>query len=156
MMKAHGRMFGLVLPLFAMAVCPLAHAQDLGCTVSILRGDFAVVISGQTGVGPTAPGGPNPVPRSGVSMTRFDGQGNVTDLDHIVSNGAQPPTDWRSGVGTYAINPDCTGMLTVNFAAPAPPLILYFVVGKWGNAFRGVVGAPGASITADGIKLQLF
>ena len=36
----------------------------------------------------------------------------------------------------------------------APPLILYFVVGKLGNVFRGVVGAPGANVTADGIKLE--
>ncbi|MGH9646723.1 MAG: hypothetical protein ACRD4E_07905 [Bryobacteraceae bacterium] len=118
-----------------------------------MRGDFAVVISGQTGVGPTAPGGSTPVPRSGVAMTRFDGQGNVTDLDHIVGNGVQPSTDLRAGTGTYTVNPDCTGNLTVNFVG-APPLILYFVVGKWGNAFRGVVAAPGANVTADGIKLE--
>jgi hypothetical protein len=86
-------------------------------------------------------------------MTRFDGRGKVTDLDHIVGNGVQPATEWRSGEGTYTVNADCTGNLTVNFVG-APPLILYFVVGRWGSAFRGVVGAPGADITADGIKLQ--
>jgi|HubBroStandDraft_6_1064221.scaffolds.fasta_scaffold17942_4 hypothetical protein len=147
MLQLHRRMLKTGLPLLAMALCPIARAQVAICSNSTLRGDFAVVISGQTGV-PT-----NPVPRSGVAMTRFDGQGNVTDLDHIVGDGAQPPTDWRSGTGTYTVNTDCTGKFQVNFDG-APPLILYFVVGKAGNAFRGVVGAPGANVTADGIKLE--
>jgi hypothetical protein len=147
MMNAHVRMFWTALPLLAMAVCPQAHAQQY-CSNGTLKGDFAVVISGQTGV-PTSP-----LLRSGVAMTQFDGLGGVTDLDHIVANGTQPPTDWRPGTGTYTINTNCTGMMVVNFAAPAPPLILFFVVGNGGNAFRGVVGAPGANVTADGIKLE--
>jgi hypothetical protein len=145
-------MLWTALPLLAMAVCPLAQAQQQYCSNALLRGSFAVVITGQTGVGPTAPGGPNPVPRSGVSMTQFDGLGGVIDVDHIVGNGAQPSTDWRSGTGTYTVNPDCTGVFTVNFAA-GPPLTVFFVVGNGGNAFRGAVGAPGANVTADGIKL---
>lgn len=88
-------------------------------------------------------------------MTRFDGLGGVTDVDHIVGNGVQPPTDWRSGTGTYTVNPDCTGKFEVQFAG-APPLVVFFVVGKLGNAFRGVVGALGANVTADGIKLEAF
>jgi hypothetical protein len=149
MMQAKRKILGAVLPLLAMALCPAAR-QELVCSNSTLRGDFAVVISGQTGV-PT-----NPVPRSGVAMTRFDGEGNVTDLDHIVGNGTQPPTEWRSGMGTYTVNPDCTGKFEVQFPSGGPTLVLYFVVGKFGNAFRGVVGAPGANVTADGIKLEAF
>ena len=149
MLETHRRIFGTVLPFLAMALCPAARAQVAVCSNSTLRGDFAVVISGQTGVGTASP-----APRSGVSMTRFDGQGNVTDTDHIVADGVQPPTDWRTGgTGTYTVNPDCTGKFEVNFTG-APPLILFFVVGKSGNAFRGVVGAPGANVTADGIKLE--
>jgi hypothetical protein len=151
MLETSRRIFGAVLPLLAVAFCPAAHAQVASCSNSILRGDFAVLISGQTGVG-TA----NPIPRSGVAMTRFDGEGNVTDMDHIVANGVQPPTDWRTGgTGTYVVNPDCTGRFEVNFAG-APPLIIFFVVGRAGNQFRGVVGAPGASVTADGVKLESF
>src|ERR1035438_225841 len=92
MLETHRRIFGTVLPLLAMLVCPVARAQVVVCSNSTLRGDFAVVISGQTGVGT-----PTPAPRSGVAMTRFDGQGNVTDTDHIVADGVQPPTDWRTG-----------------------------------------------------------
>lgn len=147
MLQTHRKLFSSFLPLLALVLCPAARAQVATCSNSTLRGDFAVVISGQSGV-PT-----DAVPRVGVSMTRFDGQGNVTDLDHIVSNGAQPPSDWRSGSGTYMVNSDCTGKFQVNFPG-APQLVLYFVVGRAGNAFRGVVGAPGASITADGIKLE--
>jgi hypothetical protein len=147
MRKANGKLFWASLPLLAMVVCPQAQAQ-LFCSNAMLRGGFAVVITGQSGV-PASP-----APRSGVSMTRFDGQGGVTDTDHIVGNGAQPQTDWRYGTGTYTVNADCTGMFIVNFPAPAPPLIVFFVVGNGGNAFRGVVGLPGANITADGIRLE--
>jgi hypothetical protein len=145
--RANARMFWTALPLLAMALCMPAHAQQY-CSNATLRGDFAVVITGQTGLPST------PVPRSGVAMTQFDGLGGVVDLDHIVSDGTQPPTDWRPGTGTYTVNSDCTGMLVVNFAAPAPPLMLFFVVGSGGNTFRGVVGAAGANVTADGIRLE--
>jgi len=148
MLETHGWIRSAVLTLL-IALCPVAYSQMTVCSNSTMRGDFAVLVTGQTGVGT-----PTPVPRSGVAMTHFDGQGNVTDLDHIVANGVQPATEWRTGgVGTYTVNPDCTGKFEVNFPG-APPLVVYFVVGRFGNAFRGVVGAPGANVTADGIKLE--
>jgi hypothetical protein len=152
MFETHGKIFGTALPLIAMALCPAAYAQVAACSNSILRGDFAVLISGQTGVGTATP-----APRSGVAMTHFDGEGNLTDVDHIVGNGVQPTSEWRTGgTGTYTVNPDCTGKFEVQFPGGAPPLVLYFVVGKFGNAFRGAVGAPGANVTADGVKLEAF
>jgi len=150
MIQTIGKTLALLGPWFAFAFCVPANAQQVAavaCSNATLRGNFAVVISGQSGV-PSAP-----VPRVGVSMTRFDGVGNVFDLDHIVGNGEQPTDDWRTGTGTYTVNADCTGKFQVNFGA-GPPLVLYFVVGRVGNTFRGVVGAPGASITADGVKLE--
>ena len=71
MLKVTGKLFWTALPVLAMAVCPQAHAQ-LFCSNAMLEGSFAVVILGQSGV-PA-----NPAPRSGVSMTRFDGQGGLT------------------------------------------------------------------------------
>jgi hypothetical protein len=147
MLKVTGKLFWTALPVLAMAVCPQAHAQ-LFCSNAMLEGSFAVVISGQSGV-PA-----NPAPRSGVSMTRFDGQGGLTDTAHIVANGVQPPANWRSATGTYTVNPDCTGVFVVNYPAPETPLIVFFAVGNGGRAFRGVVGLPGANITVDGTRLE--
>jgi len=64
-------------------------------------------------------------------MAHFDGEGNLTDVDHVVLNGVPPAEEWRPGTGTYTINPDCTGSAVINTGNP--PIPLHFVVVNRGN-----------------------
>lgn len=139
-----------ILPILLVAASPLAHAQRwYVCSTATLKGTYATIISGQLAT-PTGP-----VAISGVAMTELDGEGHVvSNSDHIVRGGTQPPADWRGGSGTYTVNADCTGEMHINSEGGGPPLVLYFVIGKFGAVTRGVVGSPTANITADSVKVE--
>jgi hypothetical protein len=85
-------------------------------------------------------------------MRHFDGQGNSSQVDHIVVNGMPPTTEWTPGSGTYTINPDCTGTEVINSpSSPTGPLNLHFVVVREGKEIHEVV--DGNAVTAIGIKV---
>src|SRR5260370_2370821 len=84
--------------------------------------------------------GPN-LPLRGLFMAHYDGEGNLTLVDHIVINGVPPvhSEEWRPGSGTYTVNPDCTGSAVISTANP--PIPLHFVVVNHGTAIHLVVDA---------------
>ena len=98
-----------------------AHAQNGGgCSNGTLQGAYAFTVSGQifhaNGTADT---------RAGVASTNFDGAGNLTQDDFVMSSALggpvpSPDTDPLSGfhtneTGTYTVNPDCTGNATIDF-----------------------------------------
>jgi len=138
-----------ILPLLLMAASPLAHAERwFVCSVATLNGTYAAVISGQI----TTPTGP--VAISGVSMGQYDGQGHTSGIDHIVRGGTQPPTGWRPSIGTYTVNPDCTGTAHGTYEDGSPPLDLHFVIAKFGATIFFVVSSPTTNITAQAVKVE--
>lgn len=113
------------------------------CSDATLHGRYAFTITGQI-VTPAPAAGPV----SGVAMTDFDGQGNFTQLDHVLHNAQPPQEEWRPGSGPYHVNSDCTGymILTPQPTVPAdasPELRLEIVVGNEGTEIRTAVsGSP--------------
>ena len=103
-----------------------AQANDNdGCTLSTLKGDYGLRISGQVfnsaGVVVTQ--------RDGVVMQHYDGAGVVTQEDYVFGNGVliPGPTDPATGFhfhekGKYTVNSDCTGTATIDFPPPPEPL----------------------------------
>ena len=138
----------------------LAAGQARGaCSNDTLHGRYAFTITGQI-LAPVPAAGPV----SGVAITDFDGAGGLTQQDHLLHNGVLPVEDWRPGTGTYSINADCTGWMTINPqptvpADGSPDLKLYIVVAEDGHEIRTVVsGSPtvppfSASITSIGIRI---
>jgi hypothetical protein len=137
----------LLLPAFVAACALVAHAEHPAtCSNSTLKGDYAFTIAGNA----QTPSGV--VEIHGVALTQFDGEGNLTNTDHLVRNGTLPPADWRPGTGTYAVHENCTGELHIaNEGSPA--LDLYFVIAGHGLEIRGVVSDSGANISANGLKV---
>ena len=87
-------------------------------------------------------------------MGHFDGKGNYSQVDHVVVDGTLPPQEWMSGSGPYAVNPNCTGTLTINVpGSPFSPVKLHFVVVRQGKEIRTVVDSGSAS-TSIGIKVE--
>ena len=72
------------------------------CSNRTLRGSYALNIDG------TIFAGPNRLLLRGLAMRQFDGRGNLSQVDFTTINGAPAGTDWRSGLGTYEFNSDCT------------------------------------------------
>jgi len=165
-----------------------AKAQDgrapdgMVCTNAMLNGDYAFTVSGQLFI-PIGPGTFQSVQRQGVAMTHFDGFGNLSQVDLVLSDPSAPPppgappTDKLTGFhtdekGTYTVNPDCTGTFTINNPELTNPqtgkmtsgaiIVVKFVLSDHGRAIHTVVtaltppGAPGpvpALIRSEGHRL---
>jgi len=135
------------------------------CSNSTLRGEYAFTVSGQFFLP-----GPNDttvaVQRDGIAMTHFDGKGNLSQADYVLSSpnapappGA-PPADPVTGFhnqenGTYTVNSDCTGTFTiinpdfVDTTVAGPVITVKFVLSDSGRSIHTIVtslippGAPG-------------
>lgn len=170
-MRGFHKCFLTVLALaFFLPPAALAQSGDTdGCTNSTLTGDYAFKVSGQI----LPPGAPA-VQREGVAMTHFDGEGKLTQVDFLMSNGTPTagPTAPLTGFhiaesGSYKVFPDCTGQAEIRF--PTPPglssgavIDLMFVLSNHGNTIHTIVSRllpPGsttpvpASIHSDAEKL---
>ncbi|MGA2923056.1 MAG: hypothetical protein ABSE28_18265 [Candidatus Sulfotelmatobacter sp.] len=164
--------FTLALALHS-AVQAQANDND-GCTLSTLKGDYGLRISGQVfnsaGVVVTQ--------RDGVVKQHYDGAGVVTQEDYVFGNGVlvPGPTDPATGFhfheqGKYTVNSDCTGTATIDFPSPPEPgtsgavIEVMFVLSNHGRTIHQIVSSltpPGptggqttvpANIHADGEKL---
>jgi hypothetical protein len=90
-------------------------------------------------------------------MTRFDGRGNLSQVDFTTINGAPAGTDWRSGWGTYDLDPDCTGTMEIIQSDGSPTLRL--VVGDHGRTVYNIVegnatGAPAPGSTRHATSIR--
>jgi hypothetical protein len=136
----------VVAAIFAMAVPLSVLAQDNdGCSNRTLKGDYDFTITGQIFHSDGTVDN-----RAGVAITHFDGDGNLTQDDFVMSSSLagpvpSPDTDPVSGfhtneTGTYTVNSDCTGNATINF--PNKIVIkLMFVVKGSGDSIHTVVSS---------------
>jgi hypothetical protein len=120
---------------------------DRRCSNRTLDGSYGFTVEGLLAI--PGPG----IQIRGVVLQRYDGRGHITQVDHIVTDGAPPPEAWTPGSGTYTVNADCTGTATITVpSSPQPPLVVYFVVTKEGREIRQVV--EGNAVVATGEKVE--
>lgn len=131
----------LVLLTIALAASSSVSAHSRGCTNSTIKGNYAFTIHGQI----LTPNGPLLV--DGIAKTTFDGDGNLTQVDAVAINGGIAEV-WRPGTGTYSLNPDCTGTMTINNEGQAP-LHLVILVSHSGDRIHTVVTDTGFAVTSD-------
>jgi len=142
----------------------LAHQAD-GCSDETLKGTYGLRVSGEVLEGSSS----TVVQfKDGVDLATFDGKGNFSQEDFVLSNGAlmteQPtnPDGFNDGEsGPYMVNPDCTGTFTINETASRVVIIAMFVLTNGGQTMHAIVSSltittpggrvtPNASIHADG------
>ena len=123
-----------------------AQSEDGNCSVRTLRGSYGFSIDGQILAGPRAG------LLRGVSMTEFDGRGNLRQVDFTTINGVPTGTDWRPATGSYKVNPDCTGTAEIVQGDGSPTLKLRFVVVRDGKEVRTVV--EGNATGSVGIRVN--
>jgi hypothetical protein len=120
------------------------------CGIETLMGNYAVI-----GDGFAAPPPSTPLPFATLSLMTFDGSGNLTNKVTRSNNG-----NISRGVdsGTYTVNADCTGTMTIT--TPNPPFQLTFdlVIAdmQWrqGKEFYFIATTPGGAITASAKRIQ--
>jgi hypothetical protein len=118
---------------------------DFACTNETLRGKYGFTISGTR---PAVRGGPQ-VSLVGTALTTFHGDGSFEQFDNInVDSPAAPFQPDRPGMGTYNLNPDCTGSMTLTAAGVT--LELSIVVVDHGREIRTAVVTPNVIITSNG------
>jgi hypothetical protein len=92
------------------------------------------------------------LPIRGLALQRYDGRGNITQVDHLVTGGYPPSQDWTPGTGTYTVNADCTGVGVINSPSNPVPINIHFVIVDQGDQIMQVVDAN--AVTAMGIKVN--
>jgi hypothetical protein len=121
--------------------------REKRCSNRSLDGNYGFTVEGLLGI----PG--NGVPIRGVILQAYDGNGHLTQVEHVVVDGAPPSEEWTPGSGTYTVNPDCTGTATITIpSSGSPPLVVFFVVTKHGRMVREV--SNGNAIIATGEKVD--
>ena len=116
------------------------------CSNRTLHGSYALSIEG------TIFAGPNRLLLRGVAMREFDGRGNLSQVDFTTINGAPAGTEWRSGSGTYELNPDCTGTMEIIQTDGSPTLRLRLVVADHGRTTYDI--SEGNSTGATGTRVD--
>ena len=138
---------------------PVADAQSAGpesssvkgrpCSNSTLNGAYAFAIEG------AFVDAPSPLLIRGVALTQFDGRGHVTQVDHVVFNGALPPVGWTPATGWYRVNADCTGESELEIpGSPFSPVILRLSIGADGTHINTVVSKAGYVVSSTGTKVD--
>jgi hypothetical protein len=121
------------------------------CSNATLEGRYANI-----GHGFAAPPPNPPLPFATVSLMTLDGAGNLTNKVTRSNNG-----QISRGVdsGTYTVNADCTGTLTI--ATPNPPFQLTFDLvvadllgSEQGREFYFIATTPGGVITTAAKRIQ--
>jgi hypothetical protein len=121
--------------------------RDKHCSNRTLDGNYGFTVEGLLGI----PG--SGIQIRGVILQEYDGNGHLTQIEHVVVDGAPPSEVWTPGSGTYTVNADCTGTATITIpSSGAPPLVVYFVVTKQGRVVREV--SNGNAIIATGEKVE--
>jgi hypothetical protein len=118
------------------------------CSNRTLNGSYGYSSNGQV---LPAPGLSFPFTSTGIAT--FDGNGNVSWIEHTVIGGAQQGADWTSSTsGTYTVNSNCTATAVVVTPNSPVPLNLFFSLVQQGKQLYSVVN--GNAITGVWTRLN--
>jgi hypothetical protein len=150
MMKPATRNFAIALTIALTAAAATAQTVNKGCSNASLYGTFAYTSSGLLTAPPALAG-----PFGSVGAQNFDGNGNTTATAWTSQNGNIAQVTIK---GTYTVNPDCTGTMTLSVSVINPPMALppgqyFFVLDNTATEFQAVSLSPAQVLTAFG-KLQ--
>jgi len=130
-----------------------AVARDQGepraCTTETLEGSYGISISGARPAANFPPGTSEQI--IGVGVQTFDGDGNVTQttIEKGSLNGLGPA---RNATGTYTVNADCTGAITLHVVGVPFAVVFDIVIVNRGREIDAFVASPAASMVSTVAK----
>lgn len=125
------------------------HQDRFICTNETLNGKYGFTL---TGIRPTGPNSPQ-VAVVGTALTTFHGDGSLEQYDNLnVNSPAFPLQPDRPGLGSYSLNADCSGTMTLT--AGGMTLSLSIVVVDRGREIRTAVMTPNVIVTSNGRKID--
>jgi hypothetical protein len=130
---------------------PLREEDPFACSNETLAGTYGLSISG-TRPAPPTPGGtyvPGTIEQLiGVGTRTFDGAGNFTQITNEKGSLSGIPFPNRPVQGSYSVNPDCSGTLTLNIPGLPFSVVYDIVVVNHGREFQSIVASPQAVMVA--------
>lgn len=138
------KMLTLAVATIALVLMPRARAENRGCSNSMLNGAYAYTSTGSIASPPIVAG-----PFVEVGVQDFDGKGDTTATATLSQNGNILQV---SITGTYTLNPDCTGTMTLQVAPIGVTVHVYFALDSNGSAFQAIETDAGLVITRAGKK----
>jgi hypothetical protein len=129
----------IFMTLFVLGMAPTARAgEPRVCSNASLWGSF-----GFTSQGAQVANLPPPVlgPFGEIGRQTFDGRGNTEGVATLSGNGNIHRVTFQ---GTYVVNPDCTGEMTLYVSPLGSTVNLDFVIDDGGNELRAIVTGAGA------------
>ncbi|MBV8834605.1 MAG: hypothetical protein JO108_35855 [Acidobacteriaceae bacterium] len=127
------------LTALALGIGPTAKAADRECSNATLKGTFAYTSTGSIAAPPEVAG-----PFVEVGTQSFDGKGATTAAATLSQNGNILQV---TVTGTYTVNADCTGTMTLQVAPIGVTVDVFFAIDDGGNGFQAIETDPGLVIT---------
>jgi hypothetical protein len=123
---------------FALGIVPGAQADEhKECSNASLQGGFGFTSTGTLLALPA----PNAGPFAEIGRQTFDGKGDNTEGTATLS--ANGNTNHVTFFGTYGVNPDCTGSMTLLVLPLGRTITLDFVIDDDGAELRALItGSP--------------
>jgi len=109
--------------------------EDFGCSKATLKGEYAFSVLTTVAASPPGPG-------VVVGLGTFDGKGGFTQIDYPGNGGTDLGLDeaFRTGqTGSYTVNPNCTGFMTINLGPGVGVTENAFVISNGGRAVHAVI-----------------
>ena len=129
----------------ALSLAPSAKADVDECSVITLKGSFGIATNGSiVAFGPVGPV---------AEVIKFDGAGSVSQTTTVSLNGTILPN--RSSIsGSYEVDPDCTGDLSVVLPGPTGTITStsHFVIVDHGKEIRLVNTGTGRVLLGNARK----
>jgi hypothetical protein len=116
-----------------------AGQSEGGCSLATLRGLYMFAQSGYVTISGSL------VPQGVTGKAIFYGNGKFDSLATISIGGTIIPDD--AAPGTYKLNSDCTGTVTVLMTAPTPDVHLDIFVAPDGDKFFTIQTDPGSVLS---------
>jgi hypothetical protein len=136
-----------LLSTLAVTLVPQPASDDPSgrtCTNRTLSGDYGILI---TGVAPAGPTGPMET-TIGTALRTYDGNGHFSQVDNVHGQVSGAVLD-RQGSGTYEVNPNCSGTMTLALTGVPFPIVSRFVIVGGGEEVKeAVISPPPAVVTA--------
>src|ERR1044071_1081124 len=125
---------------FATAVQAGEHEE---CSTASLRGSFGFTSEGTLNALPP----PSAGPFGEIGRQAFDGQGGTDGSATLAANGNIRRVTWQ---GTYLVNADCTGSMTLFISPLNATVNLDFVIDDDGAELRAIsTGPTGTGVTGN-------
>jgi len=121
-----------------------AAAQDGGqkCSNATLKGDYGLHA---TGIRPALPpaGMGQPEMHATIAIRTYDGRGNFTGIGVLTNGQVSGVSAGRPTSGTYQVNDDCSGTVTINIPGVPAAIKSAFVIVNKGAEIKETPMTPG-------------